>query len=166
MSTRFLIIGGGPGGTQAASTAASLGASVTLVEKDIVGGAAHLWDCIPSKTMTATAIRIGSIRNASRLGLVADPGKVDVRELATRIQGISHDITTSWRGLLSSQRVQLHGGLGRFTGPHSAVVTAEDGTEQEVEFDHALISTGSAPRIPSWAEVDGKRILTTRHAYD
>ncbi|HSJ28889.1 MAG TPA: FAD-dependent oxidoreductase, partial [Acidimicrobiia bacterium] len=47
-----------------------------------------------------------------------------------------------------------------------AVVTAEDGTEQEVEFDHALISTGSAPRIPSWAEVDGKRILTTRHAYD
>jgi NAD(P)H dehydrogenase (quinone) len=166
VSTRFLIIGGGPGGTQAASTAASLGASVTLIEKDIVGGAAHLWDCIPSKTMTATAIRIGSIRNASRLGLVADPGKVDVRELATRIQGISHDITTSWRGLLSSQRVQLHGGRGRFTGPHTAVVSAEDGNEQEVEFDHALISTGSAPRVPEWAVVDGKRVLTTRHAYD
>lgn len=166
MSTRLLIIGGGPGGTQAASTAASLGAQVTLVEKDIIGGAAHLWDCIPSKTMTATAIRIGSIRNASRLGLVADPGKVDVRELATRIQGISHDITTRWRGLLASQNVQLVHGLGRFTGPNSAVVVDSDGAETEVEFDHALISTGSKPRVPEWAEVDGDRILTTRDAYD
>jgi dihydrolipoamide dehydrogenase len=139
---------------------------VTLVEKDIIGGAAHLWDCIPSKTMTATAIRIGSIRNASRLGLVADPGKVDVRELATRIQGISHDITTRWRGLLASQSVQLMHGLGRFTGPNSAVVVDSDGAETGVEFDYALISTGSKPRVPEWAEVDGDRILTTRDAYD
>lgn len=166
MQSRFLIIGGGPGGTQAASTAASLGAEVTLVEKDIIGGAAHLWDCIPSKTMTATAIRIGSIRNASRLGLMAEPSKVDVGELATRIQGISHDITKSWRGLLASQRVNLMQGYGRFTGPNTAVVVADDGTETEVEFDHALVSTGSKPRVPDWAKIDGERILTTRDAYD
>ena len=166
MSTRFLIIGGGPAGVQAASTAASLGASVTLVEKDIVGGAAHLWDCIPSKTMTATAIRVGSIRNASRLGLVTDPGKVDVVELATRIQGIAHDITSTWRGLLSSQRVLLIDGTGRFTGPNSASVIDASGAEQQIEFDAALVSTGSKPRIPEWAETDGERILTTRDAYD
>ncbi|MFP5330977.1 MAG: NAD(P)H-quinone dehydrogenase [Acidimicrobiia bacterium] len=166
MSTRFLIIGGGPGGVQAASTAASLGAQVTLVEKDIVGGAAHLWDCIPSKTMAATAIRVGSIRNASRLGLVTDPGKVDVVELATRIQGISHDITSTWRGLLTSQRVTLMEGVGRFTGPNTAVVTDNGGVEHPVEFDAALVSTGSTPRVPEWAEVDGERILTTRDAYD
>ena len=67
--THFLIIGGGPAGTQAATTAASKGARVTLVEKDIVGGAAHLWDCIPSKTMAASALRHTSIRNAAKLGL-------------------------------------------------------------------------------------------------
>lgn len=166
MNSRFLIIGGGPGGTQAASTAASLGASVTLVERDVIGGAAHLWDCIPSKTMTATAIRIGSIRNAARLGLVAEPGKVDIRGLATRIQGISADITSTWERMLASQDVRVMKGTGRFTGPNSATVTAPDGTEQVVEFDHALISTGSKPRIPEWAEVDGERILTTRDAYD
>ena len=166
VNTRFLIIGGGPGGTQAASTAASLGAWVTLVERDVIGGAAHLWDCIPSKTMTATAIRIGSIRNAARLGLVAEPGKVDITGLATRIQGISADITNTWRTLLTSQRVQIVNGTGRFTGPHTAVATDTEGVDHEIEFDHALISTGSKPRVPDWAEVDGERILTTRHAYD
>ena len=161
-----MIIGGGPGGTQAASTAASLGASVTLVERDIVGGAAHLWDCIPSKTMTATAIRIGSIRNASRLGLVAEPGKVDIRALATRIDGISGDITARWQSLLKSQNVQVLEGTGRFAGPNRAVVTDAQGSEMEVEFDAALVSTGSKPRVPPWAVVDGERILTTRDAYD
>lgn len=166
MSKRFLIIGGGPGGVQAASTAASLGSQVTLVEKDIVGGAAHLWDCIPSKTMTATAIRVGSIRNASRLGLVTDHGKVDVVELATRIQGISQDITSTWRGLLASQQVRIMEGVGRFTGPNTAVVVDASGVEHPVEFDVAMVSTGSVPRVPDWAEVDGERVLTTRDAYD
>ena len=51
---RFVIIGGGPAGNPAATYAARLGAEVTLIERDIVGGAAHLWDCIPSKAMIAT----------------------------------------------------------------------------------------------------------------
>ncbi|MDP8957733.1 MAG: FAD-dependent oxidoreductase, partial [Actinomycetota bacterium] len=55
---RFLILGAGPAGNSAATTAASLGARVVLVEPAIVGGAAHLWDCIPSKTMVATSARL------------------------------------------------------------------------------------------------------------
>ena len=54
MPVRFVIIGGGPAGNTAATVAASLGADVTLIEDNIVGGAAHLWDCIPSKAMVAT----------------------------------------------------------------------------------------------------------------
>ena len=54
MTMRFVIIGGGPAGNQAAMHAASLGVEVTLIERDIVGGAANLWDCIPSKAMIAT----------------------------------------------------------------------------------------------------------------
>jgi dihydrolipoamide dehydrogenase len=57
-------------------------------------------------------------------------------------------------------------GFGRFTGPNSAVATDADGTEHELQFDHALISTGSKPRVPDWVEPDGERILTTRDAYD
>jgi NAD(P)H dehydrogenase (quinone) len=92
----FLVVGGGPAGVAAATTAASLGARVSLVEKSIIGGAAHLWDCIPSKTMAATAIRADSIRNAAKFGLVAEPGRINPAELAERIQTISSDITKSW----------------------------------------------------------------------
>lgn len=162
---RFLIIGGGPAGTQAATTAATSGAKVTLVEKDIVGGAAHLWDCIPSKTMAASALRHTSVRNAVKLGLINDPGKVDPTVLSRRIKEITADINENWVELLSDQRVELIGGTGRLIGHNSAVVETIDGA-REVEFDTALISTGSRPRVPDWAPVDGKKVLTTRDCYD
>jgi len=164
--THLLIIGGGPAGTQAATTAAARGARVTLVEKDIVGGAAHLWDCIPSKTMAASALRHTSVRNAVKLGLVNDPGTVDTAVLASRIKDITADINSNWVQLLSSQGVALHEGSGRLIGSNKAVITGADGEETTVTFDKALLSTGSAPRVPDWAPVDGSRVLTTRHAYD
>lgn len=164
-NTHLLIIGGGPAGTQAATTAATKGARVTLIEKDIVGGAAHLWDCIPSKTMAASALRQTSVRNALKLGLINDPGKVDPRMLAGRIKEVTADINENWVELLVDQRVDLVGGTGRFTGPNQAVANTLDG-ERVLSFDKALISTGSAPRIPEWAPVDGTRVLTTRDCYD
>ena len=66
---RFVIIGGGPAGIQAATHAARLGAEVTLVERDIMGGSANLWDCIPSKAMIATGGVIGVTRRGHALGL-------------------------------------------------------------------------------------------------
>ena len=62
VSTRFVIIGGGPAGNTAATYAARLGAEVTMIERDVVGGAAHLWDCIPSKSMIATGRAISLTR--------------------------------------------------------------------------------------------------------
>ncbi|HKX76830.1 MAG TPA: NAD(P)H-quinone dehydrogenase [Acidimicrobiia bacterium] len=161
----FLIIGAGPAGTAAATNAAALGAQVTLVERDIVGGAAHLWDCIPSKTLTATAIRIDSIRNADQLGLKAEPGQVDSAQLGQRVRHISGDINRSWTSLLGSQGVEIINGLGRLVSPELAEIDTPDGARR-VRFDRCLLSTGSSPRVPDWAEPDGDRILTTRHAYD
>jgi NAD(P)H dehydrogenase (quinone) len=163
---RFLVVGGGPAGVAAATTAASLGARVTLVEKSIIGGAAHLWDCIPSKTMAATAIRADSIRNAAKFGLLAEPGRINPAELAERIQTISSDITKSWVELLDSQNVEILRGLGRFTDANTVVVNTDEGAEVTRSFDIALVSTGSDPRVPDWVTVDGERILTTRDAYD
>ena len=71
MARRFVIIGGGPAGNQAATNAARLGAEVTLIERDIVGGAAHLWDCIPSKAMIATGGAMYDQRRAPSMGLSA-----------------------------------------------------------------------------------------------
>ncbi|HSJ84688.1 MAG TPA: FAD-dependent oxidoreductase [Acidimicrobiia bacterium] len=161
----FLIIGGGPAGTQAATTAASKGARVTLVEKEIVGGAAHLWDCIPSKTMAASALRHTSVRNAAKLGLATEPTKVDIKVLGERIKTITGDINRTWLELLTSQSVEIIEGHGLFVSDHEAVIESDSG-ERSVRFDKAMISTGSAPRTPPWAPVDGERVLTTRDCYD
>lgn len=162
--THLLIIGGGPAGTQAATTAASKGARVTLIEKDIVGGAAHLWDCIPSKTMAASALRHTSIRNAAKLGFTTEVGRVDPKVLAERIEVITGDINRNWVRLLESQGVAMIEGTGRFASDHEVVVTTSTG-ERRISFDKAMISTGSAPRVPQWAPVDAKRVLTTRDTY-
>ncbi len=160
----LLILGGGPAGIQAATIAASKGGRVTLIERDIIGGAAHLWDCIPSKTMAASALRRTSVRNAVKLGMVNDPGRVDPKVLSSRIDEITADITQDWTDLLTSQEVDIIRGTGRFTGPKEVVAESEDG-ERRVRFDNALVSTGSRPRVPDWAPVDGKRVLTTRDCY-
>ena len=165
LETELLIIGGGPAGTQAATTAATEGVRVAMIEKDIVGGAAHLWDCIPSKTLAASALRHTSVRNAFKLGLVNDPGQVDIAALGVRIKEITSDINENWVDLLADQGVAIIPGLGEFTGANEVMVTTPAG-EQSIAFEKALISTGSAPRVPDWAPVDGKRVLTTRDAYD
>ncbi len=162
---RFAILGGGPAGTTAATIAASMGARVTLVEESVVGGAAHLWDCIPSKTMVATSIRMDSIRDAAKLGLLAERGQLDLKQLADRIATITGDLRAGATKLLLSQEVDIQPCRGRLTGPNRLVVEAPEG-EKTVDFDLGLVSTGSSPRVPPWAEPDGERILTTRDAYD
>src|SRR6188508_966563 len=113
MTRRFVIIGGGPGGNTAATHAARLGAEVTLVERDIVGGAAHLWDCIPSKAMIATGGAMTEMRRASSMGLVQVHAEPDFDALRTRIAGIEDRLESSVTGLLQSQGVRLLQGTGR-----------------------------------------------------
>lgn len=162
---RFLIIGGGPAGSMAATVAASLGADVTLIEDSIIGGAAHLLDCIPSKTMVASSVRRASVRDAARLGFVVDEGHMDLDRLAQHIDTISTNLADSATEILEDQGVRMVRGRGRFTGPNTAVADTETGPV-ELAFDIALVSTGSAPRVPDWIEPDGEQVLTTRHAYD
>ena len=85
VAVRFVIIGGGPGGNTAATVAASLGAEVTLIERDIVGGAAHLWDCIPSKAMVATGSELAELGRAQHDGPRRATACLDVAALRERI---------------------------------------------------------------------------------
>ncbi|MFZ4585523.1 MAG: NAD(P)H-quinone dehydrogenase [Acidimicrobiia bacterium] len=160
---RFVIIGGGPAGHTAATVAASLGAEVTLVERTVVGGAAHLWDCIPSKAMIATGGELSDLSRADVMGLDAS-GRLDEVALRQRITSIESRLRESVTSLLESQGVRIVHGSGRMKGAHEVVIETETGLE-EVEADAVLLCTGSRPRIPSWAAVDGERILTTHQAY-
>ena len=164
MPVKFVIIGGGPAGNQAATHAARLGAEVTLIERDIVGGAAHLWDCIPSKAMIGTGGALTFIGRTPSMGLTKVNAELDFQALKERIGTIEARLEHSVRGLLESQGVRLVQGTGRMVGPNEVVADTIDG-ELHFDADAVLLSTGSRPRIPEWAEVDGERILTTRDAY-
>jgi dihydrolipoamide dehydrogenase len=162
MTRRLVIIGGGPGGNTAATVAATLGAEVTLIERDVVGGAAHLWDCIPSKAMIATGGALTGLGQAATMGLSAT-GELDVGALRHRVHAIEEQLRLSVRGLLESQGVRLVHGAARFVDTHTVAV---DGDEPcDITGDVFVVATGSRPRVPDWAEVDGERVLTTRQAY-
>ena len=164
MPLRFVIIGGGPAGNTAATTAARMGAEVTMIERDIVGGAAHLLDCIPSKAMIATAGAMGDVDASVGMGLTVSDARLDLEGLRSRIKNIESRLEHNVVDLLRSQNVRMIQGTARLKGAHEIVVDTPEGI-REIDADAILLSTGSRPRIPDWAEVDGDRILTTRDAY-
>jgi NAD(P)H dehydrogenase (quinone) len=164
MPARMVIIGGGPGGNTAATYAARLGAEVTLIERDIVGGAAHLWDCIPSKTMIATGGAMSFTRRIEGMGLAHQDASLDLEAQRRRVAEIEAHLNGQVTRLLQSQGVRIIAGIGRLKGRHEVVAETEHGIE-EIDADAILVSTGSRPRIPDWASPDGDRILTTRQAY-
>ncbi len=161
---RLVIIGGGPAGNQAATDAARLGVDVTLIERDIVGGAANLRDCVPSKAMIATGGAMADLQRIAGMGITGATGTLDLDALRARIAGITSHLEAANRRILESQQVELLTGEGRLSGPHTVVATTTEG-ERTIHADAVLLSTGSRPRLPAWANPDGERILTTRDAY-
>ena len=128
------------------------------------GGAANLWDCIPSKTMIATGGAMSFSRRLGGMGLAQATPEIDIEGLTSRVRGIQHELNDDIQQLLRSQGVTMINGTARFTSGSTAEATGPDGV-RTIEFDTALISTGSRPRIPEWCDPDGDRILTTRDCY-
>lgn len=160
MAVRFVILGGGPAGVAAASTAARLGAEVTLVEDEVIGGAANLWDCIPSKAMISTGGVVSLAGRARAMGVDGLKPVIDLDVLRERVRAAERHLAESFTTQLESQGVRLVRARGQLTGPHTVSVAGE-----EIEADALLLATGSSPRVPDWARVDGKRVLVTRQAY-
>ena len=138
---KLVIIGGGPAGNTCASVAATLGADVTLVERDVVGGAAHLWDCIPSKALIATGGELGQLGRARAMGLVAE-GRLDIDALRERVASIEDQIRESTESLLKSQSVRVIRGSGRLDGPNHVIAETGSGTER-LGADFVVVATGS-----------------------
>ncbi len=162
---KFVILGGGPAGVQAATHGARLGAEVTLIERDIVGGAANLWDCVPSKAMIATGSVLSLAGRAVTMGLKPIDARLDLEALRNRVSQITQRLADSQKALLQSQGVMLLEGTASLKSANEVLVTRNDGTSYAVGADAILVATGSRPRIPSWVNPDGVRILTTRDAY-
>src|SRR6202008_3612476 len=112
------VLGGGDrGDPPPPPPAPRLGAEVTLVERDIVGGAAHLWDCIPSKAMIATGGELAELARSRSMGLHAQ-GRLDIEAVKERVSSIEARLHAQVTGLLDAQRVRVIMGSARFKGPH------------------------------------------------
>ena len=170
--TSVVIIGGGPGGYEAALVGAQLGATVTIVEKDGVGGAAVLTDCVPSKALIATADYMSDFAVASGLGIHLSDHEGDVVEdvvaephtVNDRILELAAAQSTDIHQSLVDVGVRIIAGIGRIVDRGRVVVEADGGTEG-LPADVILVATGATPRVMPTAVPDGERILTWQQVY-
>ncbi|KTR94895.1 flavoprotein disulfide reductase [Microbacterium testaceum] len=173
------IVGGGPGGYEAALSAAQLGADVTLVERAGVGGSAVITDVVPSKTLIATADAAVAIRNASELGVQLfardDHGKPLTPEVAINLAAVNQRLLSlarqqsdDMRASLLEAGVRIISGHGRLDGPGAVVVSTEAGGTDfdRIEAETLVVSVGASPRELPSAKPDGQRILTWTQLYN
>lgn len=166
-----MIIGGGPGGYEAALVGRQLGGQVTLVERAGMGGAAVLTDVVPSKTLIATAEVMSTLRGAHDLGLCgADGGdpfsslSVDLATINRRVLGLAQAQSADIRRRLEAEGIRIINGTGRLDGTAAVIATTADGAES-LPADVILVATGATPRELPTARTDGERILNWTQLY-
>ncbi|WP_279071993.1 NAD(P)H-quinone dehydrogenase [Microbacterium lacticum] len=178
-SPSVAVLGGGPGGYEAALAAAQLGAEVTLVERAGVGGAAVITDVVPSKSLIATADAAVAISEASDLGVEffarGENGRplkpevaINLAAVNKRLLSLARQQSDDMRGQLLEAGVRIISGHGRLDDAHSVIVaTGPGGTDfDRVEADTLVVAVGASPRELPSARPDGERILTWTQLYD
>ncbi|MFC6851204.1 NAD(P)H-quinone dehydrogenase [Aquipuribacter hungaricus] len=176
---RVVVVGGGPGGYEAALVAAQLGGDVTVVDSDGMGGSAVLTDCVPSKTLIATSEVMTQVDGGSELGVryagvaSGEHVGVDLGVVNDRVKKLAHAQSADIMASLSAVGVTLVPGTGRLVegaqGSHGSPdveVTAPDGSTRVLEADAVLLAVGATPRRLESSMPDGERILDWRQLYD
>ena len=168
-----MIIGGGPGGYEAALVGSQLGGEVTLVDTDGLGGSAVLTDCVPSKTLVATAEVMTQVHDADELGLRFGGGeqadaeavvRVDLGAVNRRVLDLAGQQSADIVERVRRENVEVVIGRGRLDGPDRVVAETADG-ERSFDAEMVLVATGASPRELPEAEPDGERILTWTQVY-
>ena len=174
--TRVVILGGGPGGYEAALVGKQLGGDVTLVERDGLGGAAVLTDCVPSKTLIATAEVMTAIQNSAMLGLkiwetgdddtVASSVHVDLKAVNQRVLRLANAQSADITSKLIGEGIRVINGTGRLLSTERVLASSLNGGDEELAADIILIATGTTPRELDTAKCDGERILNWKQVYN
>jgi pyruvate/2-oxoglutarate dehydrogenase complex dihydrolipoamide dehydrogenase (E3) component len=177
---RIAVVGGGPGGYEAALAGAQLGAEVTLVERTGVGGSAVLTDVVPSKTLIATAEATNAIGEAADLGVqfftrgengrpVRPEVAVNLAAVNARLLRLARQQSEDMKSQLIKAGVRIIQGEGRLDGPQRVIVSNGRGKSRidfdEIDADTLVVSVGASPRLLESAMPDGKRIFTWTQVY-
>lgn len=165
MGKRITILGAGSGGYIAAIRAAQLGAQVTLIERDNIGGTCLNWGCIPTKTLKTTAELMEKLSRAHELGVEVD-GEVrpNMARLMARKQEVIDNLATRILRILNSYEIRFMRGEGHVLEPTKVRVKGMDNSVVDVVSDKLILATGSRPLGIPALPFDGERILSSNDA--
>ena len=151
-----IVIGGGPGGYVAAIRAAQLGAEVTVVEKQYLGGTCLNVGCIPTKCLLHSAELVEQIKTQGKdIGVEVEGVKVNFPQVIAHKNAISKQLTSGVAGLLKMNKVKKVDGTAKFTGEKQLEVTKANGSKETMTADAIIVATGSVnaqPPIPGLKE--------------
>lgn len=165
MKKKIVFIGAGPGGYIGALKAAKMGADVTVIEKDAVGGTCLNRGCIPTKALLASSDVLSSIKSAKKFGIKID-GKVepDIAFMMDRKDKIVDRLVRGIHFLFDKNGVKLIEGTGKIIDKDTVQVIKSDGSCEEIKADGIIIATGSLPAKLPVFPYDGKKVITSDEA--
>jgi dihydrolipoamide dehydrogenase len=165
MSVQLVVVGGGPRGYAAAFLAADLGLSVALVDPEVnPGGVCVYRGCIPSKALLHVANLITESRHAKAWGVDFGEPKIDIAQLRGFKDNVVKRLTSGTGQLAKIRKVHYLQGWAEIVDAHNLTVKLTAGGEEAVQFEHALLATGSLPAIPPALRVDDPRVMDSTAA--
>src|SRR3981081_487430 len=160
ISVQSVVVGAGPGGDAAAFLAADLGLSAALIDPEVnPGGVCVYRGCIPSKALLHVAQLIDEGRRAKAWGGDFGEPKIDLDKLREFKNNVVKRLTSGTGQLVKHRKVQYLQGWAEIVDAHNLRVTLASGGDQQVQFEHAILATGSMPAIPPALKVDDPRVM-------
>ncbi|WP_375398508.1 dihydrolipoyl dehydrogenase [uncultured Sphingomonas sp.] len=157
------ILGSGPGGYVAAIRGAQLGLKTVIVERERLGGICLNWGCIPTKALLRTSEVYHYLTHAKDYGLTADNVGFDLEAVVGRSRTVAGQLNNGVKMLMKKHKVTVVEGVGKLTAADTLVVQRGD-RSLELKAKHIIVATGARARDLPFAQADGKRIWTYRHA--
>ncbi len=159
-----IVLGSGPGGYVAAIRAAQLGLKTAIVERENLGGICLNWGCIPTKALLRSAEIFHYISHADAYGLSAGKPGFDLAKVVARSRAVAKQLNQGVAHLMKKNKITVVMGEGKLTGKGKLNVAGADGKTTELAARHIIVATGARARDLPFAQTDGKKIWTYRHA--
>jgi dihydrolipoamide dehydrogenase len=159
MSKKIVFIGGGPAGYEGAIRASQLGADVTIIEKEHIGGVCMNKGCIPTKAMYKNAEVITHGREGETYGLEIDSFKVNFKKIMERKDSVVAQLREGTEKLMKDYNIEVIKGVATFKDEKTLEVKKNDGETIEVTGDSIIIATGSKPFMPNVEGIDHEKVI-------
>lgn len=163
MKKKIIVIGGGPGGYAAAIRAAQLGADVTVIEKNKMGGTCLNIGCIPTKALLESSHIYFQSGHSETMGVTANP-ILDWKAVQERKNQIVRRLVAGVESLMRANQIQVIYGLASFKDSDTVVVKKETGEKEELHGDCFIIAAGSEPFVPSVPGIDNEFCIDSERA--